>query len=143
MDNHHFFCRMFLHVFCQQSSMTILWCLFATKKTRTIELLNAIFTQDIPLFKHRSIDSFIFFPRHLLFMPFIKQIFCRSKVCNMLIWNMADFFYEKLQVLSFGETSQLATITDANVNQLFYMIPTLFYRIFFPLRIYPLIFWSI
>ncbi len=124
MNNFHIFLTMFLQVFSQQSSVAVFWSVFTAKEARPVKLFYSIVAKDISSIKHICIYLFVFRPRHVAFVPFIKQFFGWSKVDNVSIWDMAYFFYKKSQVTSFGKSCQLTTIAYTNIDQLFYVITT-------------------
>ena len=102
--------------------MTLLRCLFTTKETGIVKLAHSIVSHDTSFFKYPSVNRLVFFPRHLMFVPFVKQIFCGGKIRHVLVRNVTDFFREELQVLTFCKTGKLTAVTDSDINQLLDLI---------------------
>ena len=57
-----------------------------------------------------------------MFMPFVKQILCRSKVYDVFIRDVAYLFSEELKILTFCKSRKLTIVADSHIYQLFHTI---------------------
>ena len=122
MDDTNLLFTMFLQVFSQQASVALFWGVFATKETCTVICLCAIFLCYFSVLKYFSVDFHVFFPSHFMLVPLVEQLFGGRKINNVFIRNVANLFGEKLQIFALGKASQLTTIADTNINELFHIV---------------------
>ena len=102
--------------------MALLGGVFAAEETGSVERFGAIFLNNLPVFQYPSIYLHILFPSYLMLVPLVKEIFSRCKIDNVFVGDVANLVGEKLQVLAFGKTRQLATIADAHIDELFHAV---------------------
>lgn len=108
---------LFMEVFGDETTVTVVRLVLATKETGVIEEFRWELIFDFAGSHQGAEGKFIGFPRPLPFLEFVEDVLGRSELGQMQVVDLAYFAQEIPEVALLGKAGELRPVVQASIDQ--------------------------